>query len=359
MNDVKAPLLGLVLVTGGCGFLGYALVRQLLDDAEVGQVHIVDRKISHNRHDGAHYHECTVTDRAELERLFQEIRPNAVFHLASPTFAAGTQADQYDTNVEGTKILLEIAADCPSTKAFVHCSSVDVYADAPHVNVDETQKTWVSSPHAPGPYEKSKAIADGMALAANGPRLATASLRGAHMYGPRCSQGLPPLIRLSEGSMPLFQMGPGTNMVDCVSSDNAAAAHILAAKALLDHGRADGEIAGEAFNICDGEPMLFWHHTCLVWNAVRGRDVAGELIRIPEWLARLIFGLVRWVFLIFTAGYVDPPPNMGSTPLSYALEHRTYDSRKARERLGFRPTSDHEEVIRQAVDEALGRQPAK
>jgi sterol-4alpha-carboxylate 3-dehydrogenase (decarboxylating) len=357
MTGATKELLGTVLVTGGCGFLGYALVRELLDDTECDQVHVLDRKISRNRHDGAHYVEGDICDRSATERLLNEVKPTVVFHLASPnfTFPTGGRTDFYATNVRGTEILLDLSANCASVRAFVNCSSVDIYADPPHTDVDETHPTCVSPSYEP--YAHTKALADGLVLAASGgPRLRTVSLRLAHMYGARCSQQMRVLLDVGAGNGPLFRLGPGRNMVEVVSVDNAAAAHVLAAKALLDPARfARGKVDGEAFNISDGKPVPFWDHTALFWSAARGRQVADELIVVPAWLARFIFGFVRWVFWMFTLGYVEPPPGMSSTALSYALEDRTYSSEKAKERLGFRPVSHHDAIIRQSVAEELRR----
>ncbi|KAH8898449.1 C-3 sterol dehydrogenase/C-4 decarboxylase [Thozetella sp. PMI_491] len=358
MAQTPQPLIGRVLVTGGCGFLGYALVRQLLDDPCCGSVHVLDRVTNRNRHDGAKYVEGSITDRALVEQLLAEIKPTVVFHLASPNFSlpVGGRADFFASNVDGTKILLESSARYPSVKAFVNASTVDIYAGAPHRNVDETQPTCASLPHAS--YAQSKAISDELVLAANGPELRTVSLRLAHMYGSRCTQQLPLLVDMSEGKGPLFRIGSGANMIEVLYVENAAAAHVVAAKALVDPSLATGKIDGEAFNISDGKPLLFWYHTCVFWSAVRGHSVTNDLYVIPEWLARFVFGAVHWGIWIATLGYQEPPPSMSSTAISYAVEDHTYSSQKAKERLKFEPDSQHDEVVRQAVQEELQRRSA-
>jgi len=355
MTAPTQKLLDTVLVTGGCGFLGYALVRHLLDDPECGSVHVMDRETSRNRHDGAHYLGCDICDEAAMDKLLTKIQPTVVFHLASPNFCFPTEgrADFYRTNVKGTEILLSLSAKCTSTRAFVNCSSVDIYSGGPHLDADETYPTCISDPREP--YNHTKALADSLVLAADSPRLRTVSLRLAHMYGARCGQEMRVLLDVCARKAPLIQLGPGGNVMSVVSVDNAAAAHVLAAKALLDPARAPGKVNGEAINISDGEPVGFWEHTTLFWSAARGRSVKGKLIVVPAWLAKFIFGFVQWVFWIFTLGRVEPPPNFGSTAISWALEDHTYSSKKAREILGFRPVSDHDAVVRRAVEEELQR----
>ncbi|KAK3331208.1 hypothetical protein B0H66DRAFT_546096 [Apodospora peruviana] len=362
----KSPLLSSVLVTGGCGFLGYALVRQLLADPECGAIHVVDRAIKNNRHDGrATYVEGSITDRTFMTKLLNDTKPTVIFHLASPnpTHPTGPASDMYDTNVKGTQFLLEVASLTNTVKAFVFCSSVDVYDPAiPHTRADESHP--LCRPTFGEPYARTKAMADQLVLAASSrkPGLRTVSLRLSHMYGDRCRQQMPTLLSMIDVDgtkwlpQPLIQLGAGKNLCEVVSVDNAAAAHVLAAKALVDPSRANGKVDGEAFNVSDGQAVPFWYHVRQFWGAARGRPVRNEeLVVIPEWVTRLVFGLVAWIYWIFTLGRLEPPLAVSDVSLSYSLEEHTYSIDKLRHRLGFRPVQDHDEVIRRAVEEELKR----
>ncbi|KAK0710049.1 hypothetical protein B0T26DRAFT_627430, partial [Lasiosphaeria miniovina] len=316
---------------------------------------VVDRVVDKNRHSGAHYTVGTITDHSLLEQLLKQITPTVVFHLASPnaSFPTGPRSDFYHTNVEGTRSLLALAAASPSVKAFVHCSTVDIYEGPPHVNTPETHPLF--PPSSFEEYARTKAIADTAVLDAaarsNDPRgLRIVSLRIAHMYGSRCSQQLPALLALSAGGGPLVRLGNGTNLCSVVSSDNAAAAHILAAKALLDPARANGKIHGEAFNIAEPEPVLFWYHTMLFWAAARGRPVTDEVWTVPTWLVRIVYGLIAWGFWLCTAGQAQLPVSLSYTTLTWTTEDHTYSTDKARKRLGWSPKSDHDVVIRRSVE---------
>jgi sterol-4alpha-carboxylate 3-dehydrogenase (decarboxylating) len=83
--------------------------------------------------------------------------------------------------------------------------------------------------------------------------------------------------------------------------------------------------------------------------------VRAELVVIPEWLVRLVYFLVAWVVWICTLGMKEPPPSLSSTSLTHSLEDHTYSSEKARTRLGFEPRSDHDAVIKAAVQQELRR----
>ncbi|TLD31085.1 hypothetical protein PspLS_02412 [Pyricularia sp. CBS 133598] len=370
MTSNSKPLLGDVLVTGGCGFLGYYMVRGLLEDSECGAVHVLDRDITHNRIDGVNYVKASITDEEKVrELIINEIRPRVIFHCASPNFSYPTLSagknDQYDSNVKGTEILLKAAKDSPHTEAFVFTSSVDMYSGPPHNNIDETHPTWQDGDWNPGvdAYRQSKAIAARRVMAANvsdgsGPgKLKTASLALAHIYGVRDSQLTRAMIDSygAEGA-PLVMIGKGENMVSVVSSENAATAHRLAAKALLDPSRAKGKVAGETFIVAEDPPILFWHHMRMLWKAARGEDAVKQAWKMPGWVMELVAFCVEWILRVFTLGFVSPPTMFSSTSVSYILYSHTYNPRKLRHVLGFHPkSSDHDRIVDEAVKWELQR----
>lgn len=348
----SSPLLGTVLVTGGCGQLGFHLVHDLIEDPDCGPVYVLDRKVDDiNVHDGATYVEGTISDVGKVESLLRDIKPRVIFHAAAPnpTFPTGGDKDQYETNVKGTEILLTAATAHPSVKAFVFTSTVDAYANPPHENVDESQsifnassKTWA--------YGRTKAMADELVRAANGPELRTVSLRTCHQYGERDEQTIPVAINTCSGNRKLFQIGTGENMMGVVSAENAAIAHSLAAKALLEPSRASGDVGGEAFNISDGVPISFWYHMRLIWTFARGLNDLVDVTILPAWLGLAVASIAEWLYWGFTFGTKNPPVSVSRIAISYCVHTHTYNIQKARERLGFSPVSNHDVVIKKAVE---------
>jgi sterol-4alpha-carboxylate 3-dehydrogenase (decarboxylating) len=351
-SSSPSPMLDTVLVTGGCGWLGFYLVRDLLQDAECGPIYVLDRDIESNRHDGVTYIQASIEDASKVGSLLQEIKPRVIFHTASPnpTFPTGGERDQYETNVKGTQVLPTCASECPLVKAFVFSSSVEIYANSPHVNADESQalftptsKTWA--------YGRTKAMADEIVRAANSPSLPTVSLVMAGSYGVRDSQTIPATLNACPGNQNPFQIGDGKNLVAVLWVENASAAHILAAKALLDPSRASGKVDGEAFIIADGA-VPFRYHTRLMWTIARGRD-QHELVNViilPTWTAHAIAFIVSWTYWIFTLGIKKPPVTLGETAMTFCVNEHTYNTQKARERLQFNPTADHDAIIKEAVE---------
>lgn len=351
-------LLGNTLVIGGCGFLGYHLVDHLLRDDECGPVHVVDRNIANNQHPGATYTQGDISDSQAMHELVTRIKPRVIFHAASPpaSLPAHLRKAFCETNVNGTNVLLTVATECNSVEAFVFSSSVDVYADPPHHNVDETHPLWPPSAQL-SEYIRTKTIADRLVLASNGPRLRTVSLRLSHMYGERHLQGLTEVLDSIKGNAPLVQIGSGENQMEVLSGYNAAAAHVLVAKALLDLRRAagPGRIDGEAFNVSDGAPVLFWHHIRVIWKVARGEDALRKVRVIPAWVMIAIVFLVEWGLWICTLGTMEPPVTLSRSAFSYATASHTYSVQKIRERLGFMPVVNHDEVLAQSVHWELNR----
>lgn len=171
MPSSTSKSLGTVLIIGGCGFLGSHLVEQLLNFASENsddsrslrvplgesssiphssaysfpkrrdryptytntRVHVLDLKCTHNRHEGAFYHEADITSPKEVLEVFKKVKPELVINTVSPGFEF-PKPILYKVNVEGAKILLEVAGGMHGSwggkcKAFVHTSSSSVIHD--------------------------------------------------------------------------------------------------------------------------------------------------------------------------------------------------------------------------------------
>lgn len=351
-----APLLGTVLVVGGCGFLGYHLVGHLLRDQECGPIYVLDCNVKNNRHDAATYIQGNLTDFDTVDALVKKIQPCVIFHAASPTAMLPIHRinEFHNTNITGTQMLLTIAAESETVRALVFTSTVDAYTGHVHRNVDETHPLWTVSSKTTE-YNRTKAIAQRLVLEANGPHLRTVSLLPGHMYGERQSQGMSEALEACSGNRRLFRIGNGTNLCEVTSADNTATAHILAAKALLDSSRAVGKVDGESFNVSDASPVPFWYHIGLIWRTVRGEDALKNLIVIPAWVMVILVNLVECLLWVFTFNTLQPPVELRRLTLDYAVYDQTFSIQKARERLQFEPVANHDAVLAGAVRWELDR----
>jgi sterol-4alpha-carboxylate 3-dehydrogenase (decarboxylating) len=126
-----------VLVTGGCGFLGTAVVSALLSTRRYA-ITVIDVNPpslgSTTFTNTVRYVRCDILDPSSLYSVFSEARPAVVIHTVG-VFPLGTKRYSmkgkgaiFRTNVEGTRNVVEASREC-GTKAFVYTSSVTVVLD--------------------------------------------------------------------------------------------------------------------------------------------------------------------------------------------------------------------------------------
>jgi sterol-4alpha-carboxylate 3-dehydrogenase (decarboxylating) len=345
--------LGTVLVTGGCGFVGFHIVRELLRQS--CSVHVISRNPTVNCITGATYHTGDVNSVETMQTLLLKIQPNVIFHVASPIAGLNTQAESifYQTIVRGTQNLLQYAQSSPSVKAFVYTSSVTVMAasaGSSFVDLTEDAPRLTRSSRA-DPYARTKAIADAIVLAANNPDLRTVSIRLVSVYGERDNQMIPGVLDVLRQGRQRYQLGDNQNLYDTVSATNAAAAHILAAKALLAGitNPAGPKVEGEAFFITDGAPEFFWTFLRQVWTAAGDNTSLDQVTAIPTWLLLPFTSALEWAYRICTLGYKRPTTLRRGT-MEWVCLSRTFSIEKARKLLGYVPVNDRAEMIAKAVD---------
>jgi 2-alkyl-3-oxoalkanoate reductase len=237
-----------VLVTGAGGFLGRYIIEQLLARGE--QVSATCRRPT-----------------AELELLGVTIIPvdlrdtkavvascqgiECVFHVAGVSGIGVESGYFYKNNSLATQNILE-ACQCNHVGKLVYTSSPSVVFDGrDQCGIDESAPypaKWL------GHYPRSKAIAEQAVLAANGKQgLLTCSLRPHLIWGPRDKALIPRLLDRARRKR-LIRIGDGKNLIDTIYVENAAAAHIQAADALVP----GAPVAGNAYFISQGEPVNCW-----------------------------------------------------------------------------------------------------
>ena len=169
-----------VIVTGGAGFIGSALVRHLILDKGYDVLNIDaltyagNRASLHTVEDKPTYRflNANICDRGAMEQAIREFRPDRIMHLAAESHVDRSitgAADFIETNVIGTFTLLEAARGYWSTLdsgqkeafRFLHVSTDEVYGSlgADGLFSEET-------PYDPSsPYSASKASSDHLAKA--------------------------------------------------------------------------------------------------------------------------------------------------------------------------------------------------
>lgn len=254
-------LSGTVLVTGGAGFIGSAVVRYLLGatDARVvnldsltyaGNLESVQDVATSPRYAFAN---ADIRRPADLAAVLAEFRPSAVLHLAAETHVdrgIDRPAVFIETNCTGTLFLLEAVREfllqLPSDERerfrLVHVSTDEVYG-----SLGDDGMFTESSPYAPrSPYSASKAASDHLALAWHHTfGLPVIVTNCSNNYGPyQFPDKLIPHVILSalEGK-PVPVYGDGGNVRDWLYVDD----HVRALLAVLERG-----IPGTSYNIGAG-----------------------------------------------------------------------------------------------------------
>lgn len=166
--------LGRVLVTGGCGCLGYHVVKQLIEGKHAAEVAVLARRPDHNLVDGAQYFKADITNRAEVDNVFAKFKPKVVIHTAASlpaTSKVNTFAVMQNVNIDGTRNVLEASQQIGTVKAFINCSSPSVVHSGAisHVLIEAKEDLPVLRiPEQQQPYAHTKGIAENLVLEANG-----------------------------------------------------------------------------------------------------------------------------------------------------------------------------------------------
>ncbi|PID73784.1 MAG: 3-beta hydroxysteroid dehydrogenase [Desulfobacterales bacterium] len=273
---------GPVLVTGGGGFLGRAIVRRL---REAG---IAVRTFSRSRY-------------PELEELgAEQIRGDlgdadaaaaacagmtTVFHTAAKAGVWGPPDAYHRANTAGTE---HIIAGCRAAGArLIHTSSPSVIFSGTDIRGGDEHLPYSS--HFSTHYPRTKALAEQAVRRAALEGLSCLILRPHLIWGPEDPHLVP---RVLARGRRLRIIGDGANKVDTIYIDNAADAHLLAAMALSEKP----ELSGRVYFVSQGEPVNLWE----MLNRILAAGGQPPVTRhIPVTAARWIGAALEGVWGIF------------------------------------------------------------
>ena len=310
----------MIVVTGGGGFLGGAIVRQLLARGE--QVRSVQRSdVPALRALGVDVVRADLSDaRACLEALRGA---DAVLHVAAKAGVWGSEASYHAANVQATDNVIAACRTLGIGKLVYTSTPSVVHAGGDVENLDES--TPVAT-HFSAPYPRTKALAEAHVLAANDADLATVALRPHLIWGPGDTQlTARVLARARAGRLRL--VGGGEKLIDSIYIDNAAAAHLDA----LDRLRPGAPCAGRAYFITQGEPMPQKQLINGMLAAAGLPPCERSLAPGMAWLAGALLELV-WTLL----RRQDEPMMTRFLARQLATAH-WYDISAARRDLGYAP----------------------
>lgn len=332
--------LGIVVVVGGCGYLGSNLVKALQAESTCTDIHVISRIPDQNLVSNVTYHAGDISDAQQVADLFTKINPRVVFHVASPKDVAPEPLLR-KTNVDGTRNLLKVARETESVRAFIYTGSDSALEQKPGIKqTEETAKLYTESSKDANPYAKTKAIADAEVQAANTPpSLTTAVIRIPGLYGENDDNCVGTILATIKRGEHKVQLGDNKPVFEFVYVQKACEAHILAAKRILEN-RLSG---GQAFFISDGISLPYFDFVRKL-HAGAGHPVPPDQIKtMPLWLVVGIAQLGEWLYWAFT--FNTRFPEMRSQRLRYLAGGCQWDISKAKEQLGYEPVSDQDEII--------------
>lgn len=247
-----------ILVTGGAGFIGSAVIRQIIAETNASVVNVDKLTYAGNLQSLASvadnprycFEHVDICDAAEIGRLFREHQPDAVMHLAAESHvdrSISGPAAFIETNIVGTYTLLEASREhwggLPAQRKdafrFHHISTDEVYG-----SLGETGFFTEDTPYQPNsPYSASKASSDHLVRAWHHTYgLPVVTTNCSNNYGPyHFPEKLIPLVILNAvNGKPLPIYGKGDNIRDWLYVDD----HARALRLVLEKGR-----PGETYNI--------------------------------------------------------------------------------------------------------------
>jgi nucleoside-diphosphate-sugar epimerase len=253
-----------VLVTGASGTLGAATARALA--ARGDQVTVLQRRPA-----GLGLPEvlADVADAPAVRAAAAD--QDAVIHLAARVGYAGRWPEYAHANIDGTRAVVA-ACRAAGVGRLVHVSSPSVaHAGSSLVGVGAGP---ADPERARGAYARSKAAAEQVALAANGPDLAVTAIRPHLVWGPGDQQLIGRVVERARTGR-LVLVGTGAALMDSTYTDNAVTA-LLAALDRIDAA------AGRALVVSNGEPRPVAE---LLAGICAAAGVPGPRRRVPTGLA--------------------------------------------------------------------------
>jgi nucleoside-diphosphate-sugar epimerase len=214
----------------------------------------------------------------------------------------------------------------------VHTSSPSVaYSTHPVEGADESIPC---PPRYPTHYQQTKFLAEKEVITATGDTLHTIVLRPHLIWGPGDNQLAPRIIARAPR---LVQVGNGKNLVDTVYIENAADAHLLAARKLQANPH---QLSGKVYFISQDAPVLMWDMINGILEAGGKPPVKRS---IPPGLAYALGALLELIYRTF---HFKSEPRM-TRYLAQELSHaRWFDISAAKRDLGYRPRVSTEEGLK-------------
>ena len=248
---------------------------------------------------------------------------DAIVHGAARVGVVGDWEEFRGVNVAGTEHVLFAAIECGVSR-LVYVSTPSV-AHAGHSIVGEGAAPAVTGRQGAF-YAESKAVAEGLVLAANSSQLAVVAVRPHLVWGPGDTQLVGRIVERARAGR-LAIVGSGSALIDSTYVDNAISAHVAA----LDAVQFGAACAGRCYVVANGEPRTVSELLEGICNAA---GVPFQPRHVPLSVALRVGSVVERVWPRLRD---DEPPITRFLAEQLGTAH-WFDPRPARDELGWSPT---------------------
>ncbi|GKV03714.1 hypothetical protein SLEP1_g15971 [Rubroshorea leprosula] len=344
------------VVTGGRGFAARHLVEMLLR-YEIFSVRIADLpakiELEPQEEDGvlgealrsgrAQYISADLRNKSQVLQAFEGAE--VVFHMAAPNSSINNFQLHHSVNVEGTKNVIDACVEL-KVKRLIYTSSASVVFDGIHGIFNGNESLPYPEKHIDS-YSTTKAEGEGLVIKSNGiSGLLTCCLRPSGIFGPGDRLFVPALVSAARAGKSKFIIGDGNNIYDFTYVENVAHAHICAERALAAGGETTEKAAGQAYFVTNMEPIKFWE---FVSQILEGLGYERPRIKIPAIVVMPIAHVIEWAYRLF-GPYGMKVPQLIPSRIRLLSGNRSFDSTKAKERLGYEPLVPLQEGIKRTIE---------
>lgn len=315
-----------VLVTGGGGFMGMALIKRLIKEGHK-VTSLSRREYPLHWALGIHSIQADIRDYEAVEKACENC--DVVFHLAAKVGIWGSYDTYHSVNVTGTRNLIE-ACKKQGVGRIVFTSSSSVIFDGS--DLDGVDESYPYPEKHLSHYSSTKALAEQLILEANSENLKTISLRPHLVWGPYDAHLIPGILKRARTGN-LRRIGKEEHFIDTTYIDNMTDALILAAEAL----ETKPEAAGKNFFITNGEPARVWDFVNSIIQ-IAGHEPVQK--KIPEKAAIFAASLSEFMHKAFK---LKSEPFMTRFAIKELCTNHWFDITNARDILGYNPRISYAE----------------
>lgn len=322
-----------VLITGATGGLGLALVKTFAENEfnvlATGRRESACERITSY---GAKFLKADLTNSTKLTQLCDDI--DIVIHAAALSDSWGKPEAFLNINVTATQNLLN-ASKNKGVQSFIFISSPSIYATM-------KDQFGLTEEHEPSclplnEYAKTKLEAEKLVLAANNKSLKTVAIRPRAIVGPDDRVLLPKITEMvNRGILPLFRGGKA--VIELTDVRDVAQATLLTVQNI-------DNIGGQVFNI-SGDQEIPIKELAIRLAECNNRKV--RFIPLPMVFAR---HLSQKLEKKGVHGNYKTEPKLTRYTLATLAYSQTFDLKKAREKLGYKPAHDAVQTILEVAKE--------